>query len=213
MKKIQIIFILSFVVLISACDNLPLPFLGGGDSGPTLPNTTVQWGWEASASSAYGGILGKNRDDQSPYAATGEPDVEGCQESKKAWTIRQEDDGLHWLEIRYWDRVYVSNIKIYENFNPGFIKKIELKNGSDENDYFTLWEGSYDPRRTCPYIFETSFEYMDDNNITRKMTPFATDTVKITVDTNVPGWNEIDAVQLTGYMDNWYWYNNSVHYD
>lgn len=210
MKKSQIILILSLVVLISACDTLPLPFLQG-DKGPQIPNETVQWAIDATASSAYGGTLGQNKDDQSPFAATGEPDVEGCVESKKAWTTRREDDGIHYIELTYWDRVYVSSIKIYETFNPGFIKKIELKNGTGPDDYFTFWEGSYDPRRVCPYVFEANFpEYLDEMNITRKMTPFETDTVKITIDTDVKGWNEIDAVQLTGYMENWYMFNETL---
>jgi hypothetical protein len=210
MKKTHILLALSLIVLISACDTLPLPF-SGKESGPQEPILIEQWAIEARASSAYGGLLGQNRDDQSPYAATGEPDVEECGDSKNAWTTKKEDDGLHYIELIYWDRVYVSGIKIHETYNPGFVRKIELKNRT--GGYFTFWEGTYDPRRECPYIFEAGFEYLDDMNITRKITPFSTDTIKITIDTNVKGWNEIDAVQLLGYMDNWYWFNNSIVYE
>lgn len=212
MKKTYILLLLSLVVIISACSTLP--FLNNDESGPQEPNVTTQWAFEATASSAYGGTLGKNIDDQSPYAATGAPDVTECVESKRAWTSRHEDDGLQWIELTYWDKVYVTGVKVHETYNPGFVRKIELKNGTGINDYFTLWEGTYDPKRTCPYIFEAGFEYRDSNlNITRKMTPFDTDTIRITIDTNVKGWNEIDAVELTGYLENWYWYNKTLWYE
>ena len=205
MKKI--LLFISLIIIISACSSLP--FLNGGEKGPFIPNESNQFPFEALASSAYGGTLGQNTDDQSPYAATGAPDVNSCIESEKAWTPREQNHGEQWIELTYWDKVYVSKIKVYETFNPGTITKIELKNGSD---YFTMWKGSYDIKRACPYTFETSYEYMDNLNITWSHTPFMTDTVRVTIDTDlVKGWNEIDSVELFGYEEKWHFFNETLY--
>ncbi|MEK6916176.1 MAG: hypothetical protein AABW92_00375 [Nanoarchaeota archaeon] len=195
-KKIIILAIL--LLALSACTT------GNGD-GLELPTKINQWAIAAEASDSYGGLFGGNRDDQSPFAATGEPDVTECGENQRAWVISQDNDGLHWLELSYDKEVYVSSVKVIESFNPGAVVKIELKNDSD---YFTLWEGSY-KTKDCSYTLEKKYQEIQ-GNITSNMTSFSTDKVRITVNTDVAGWNEIDAVELAGYEQKWHIYNDTL---
>jgi hypothetical protein len=176
-----------------------------GPTGPITPNATSQWAISATASSSYGGIYGANRDDNSPYAATGEPDVAVCGDSLKAWAPKDEDDDEQWIELKYYDEVYASQIRVYESSGVGAIRKIEVKDGTD---YVVFWEGTY-KARPCPYVLDTKYKTLM-NNITLNMTEFLTDTVRITLDTDVEGWNEIDAVQLIGYYNKWYIFNNTL---
>ena len=193
------LFMAALLLVLSSCT-----FTGNG-GGPELPEEMHLWAVSAEASDSYGGAFGGNRDDQSAFAATGESDVAECGDNPRAWVISQEDDGLHWIELTYDKFVYVSGIKVAESFSPGAVVKIELKNGSD---YFTMWEGKY-TTKTCPYVLERKYSAME-GNITLNMTPFNTDTVRITLDTDVPGWNEIDVVQLSGYAQKWYLFNSTL---
>ncbi|MFH2021317.1 MAG: hypothetical protein ABIJ34_07930 [archaeon] len=186
------------ILLLSSCaKETPLP----------IPQATVQWADSASASSSYGGKFGENRDDNSPFAATGEPDVSECGDNPRAWAQKEEDDGEQWIELTYYDEVFVSKIKIYETSGVGAIRKIELKNPETKN-YFTFWEGAY-KTKLCPYVLDKSYS-VKENNITINMTPVKTDTIRITLDTDTPGWNEIDAVELIGYSQRWWVYNNTL---
>ncbi len=204
---VQILSFALLIILLTGCDTL---FGNGEEEGLVLPIAIEQWAIKATASSAAGGLLGENRDDQSPYAAIGEPDVEECGESLSAWVIGQEDDGLHWLELEFYDEVFVSNVKIKESWNPGSVSKVELKN---KDEYVTIWEG-VDTRRhpPCPGFFEVDYEGQE-GNISTKMSLFKAHTIKITFNTDVEGWNEIDAVQLIGYNERWYLFNNTVFFD
>ena len=204
---VHLISITLVIILITGCTGL---FGGEEEEVLVLPTAIKQWAMKASASSAAGGLLGENRDDQSPFAATGESDVDECGDSLKAWVIEQEDDGMHWLELEFYDEVYVSQVRVKESWNPGSVAKIELKN---DNEYVTMWEG-VDNRRNppCPGFFEVNYEGQE-GNISKTMSPFKAHTIKITLNTDVEGWNEIDAVQLVGYNERWYLFNNTVFFE
>jgi len=206
-KFVYLVSIALLMIIVTGCSTL---FNGEEEQELVLPTAVEQWAVSAKASSAAGGLLGENRDDQSPYAATGEPDVEECGNSLNAWVIEQEDDGLHWLELEFYDEVYVSKVRIRESWNPGSVTKVELKDG---DNYVTMWEGTDNRRHPeCPGFFEVEYEGQE-GNITVKMSPFKVHTIRITFNTDVPGWNEIDAVQLVGYYDRWYLFNNTIFYE
>lgn len=179
----RILFVL-FLILVNACSN---------NKEEITPKPISQWAISAIASDSYGG-LGENQDDQSAFSATGKPEINKCEDSKYAWTISKENDGLHWIELTYNIPVYVNKVRVYENFNPGSVVKIELKK---EDNYETMWEGTYKTKQ-CPYVFEKEYS-LTEGNITRNISSFKTDTIKITINTDIPGWNEIDAVELIGY--------------
>lgn len=197
MRKIALV--LFVLLLFSACSLLPKK------EEIKTPPEIRQWAVSAKASSAYGGLLSDNRDDFSPYAAAGAPDVFNCSDNPRAWVADGEDIGEQWLELGYENEVYVSGVSVRETFNPGAVTRIDLLDGTD---YVTIWEGK-DTNRKCPGAFEVSVRERE-GNITRNMTSFRTGTVKITLDTDKEGWNEIDAVELRGYENYWYFFNNTL---
>ena len=171
-----------------------------------VPAPVGQWAVTASASSAYGSLSGEGRDDQSPYAATGEPDVTDCRDDQKAWVPSEEDHGEQWLELTYDTDVYISKVRVRETLGPGSVIKVE---GKTDSGYEIIWQG-VDNTEICPGYFEAEFSEMIDD-IPRKMTSYKTDTIRITLDTDKENWNEIDAVELIGYTDKWYVYNETLY--
>ncbi len=202
-KKSAFLFILLVVVLfLASCSKK-------NDLENEIPEKIRQWALSAKASSSYAGKYGAQRDDYSPFAATGSPDVEECEDSPKAWTPKEENKGMQWLELSYDELVYPSGIRVRESYNPGAIVKIELQNYFDKT-YYTAWEGSDNRRKKpCPGFFEKNFTF-EDKNVSYEMLPFQTDTVRITLDTDTPGWNEIDAVELIGYEKKWHLFNSTL---
>jgi len=196
-----IIGIVLVSIFLTAC-------IGQKDLGPITPELKRQWALSADASDSYGGKYAQGTDDQSAYAATGKPDVNECGDDVHAWVIGKEDDGLHWLELKYYDEVYATKVRVKESFNPGAVVKIELK---DDDEYYTLWEGSYSTR-DCPYWLEKEYVVTEVNS-TFSMPEFKTDTVRLTLDTDAKGWNEIDAVELIGYTERWYLLNGTIYYE
>ena len=202
MRKIWIFLV--GIIFLASCSLLP----GTNKTTLKLPSPIRQWAASASASDAYGGLYGQNRDDQSPYAATGAPDVEKCEDSQKAWVIGQEDDGVHWLELNYDTEVYVSEVNIKENFGTGAIIKVEAM---DNGQFRALWEGK-DLTKACPGTFMIKY-HESAGNLTKDMTSYKTSTIRITLDTDKSGWNEIDAVEVVGYDQRWFAYNNTLVYE
>ncbi|MEM2138780.1 MAG: hypothetical protein QXM96_01355 [Candidatus Woesearchaeota archaeon] len=197
MKK-KIAFLLVFVIFLSSCELI--------QQEDNTPKLISQFAASAIASDSYGGN-GQNKDDQSPFSATGKPEIKNCDDSKYAWTTSKEDDGVHWLELNYDVPVYVNKIRVYENFNPGSIVKIELKK-FDSNDYELFWEGTYKTKQ-CPFVFEKEY-YFIEGNITKNITSFKSDAVKLTINTDIPGWNEIDAVELIGFEKKFSYLNGTL---
>jgi hypothetical protein len=81
--------------------------------------------------------------------------------------------------------VDIAEVRVRETYNPGAVSKITawLPNGSE----VVLWEG-VEPQAAAPV--EMSFQVPAGVNAR---------SVKVYLDTaRVPGWNEIDAVELIG---------------
>ncbi|MFN0126691.1 MAG: hypothetical protein ACKV19_08405 [Verrucomicrobiales bacterium] len=121
----------------------------------------------------------------SPGQVAGAPDTEGHGDFRTAWASQDPDGGSEWLQVGFERAVEVSEIVIHETFNPGALAKVSalLPDGS----YKTLWEG------TTPAEGESVERALP-------LPPGITsDQIRIELDTQrVPGWNEIDAVQLVG---------------
>lgn len=152
-----------------------------------INDTSGQWAISAEASSTYGDHTGK--DSWSVEQLTGKPDVETYGDNGNSWTSKEADKGLEWIQLTYAKAVNAYEVRIRQTFNPGAIIKVELIDEKGKNH--TVFEGvdknKYEQDKIQYFI--AKFDKTD----------YKTKTVKITLATNsVPGWNEIDAVQLVG---------------
>jgi hypothetical protein len=120
-----------------------------------------------------------------PEQAAGPPDTPGAGDLPSAWASLNPDDGPEWLQLTYSNMVNVAQIIIRETHQPGAVTKITsvLSNGQE----YTLWEGIETPG-TAPF-----------NSVFDIPGSAYANSIKIYLDTSrVPGWNEIDAVELIG---------------
>ena len=117
--------------------------------------------------------------------ATGEPDTLQAGDIPTAWAPLEQDGGEEWLKLEYERAVDIAEVRVRETHNPGAVSKVTafLANGTE----VTLWEGT-EPPVTAPV--EMSFQVPSSG---------MAKSVKVYLDTKrVPGWNEIDAVELIG---------------
>jgi hypothetical protein len=119
--------------------------------------------------------------------ATGAPDTRQAGDIPTAWASKNPDGGVEWLELDYERAVGVDSIRVMESHNPGAISKVAVirPDGGEE----TVWEGNLaDSARN--ELLQSDFKV--PRNVQGQK-------VRVYVDTaRVPGWNEIDAVQLVG---------------
>jgi hypothetical protein len=118
-----------------------------------------------------------------PEQATGAPDTLDAGDNPSAWAPRSPHSGMQWLQLEYERTVELAEVKVRETFNPGAICRITTidVNGKEVK----IWEG-VEPVNQAPV--EMSFPAACRTQA---------DIVRIYLDTNrVPGWNEIDAVEL-----------------
>lgn len=142
-----------------------------------------QWAIAASASSTYNDA--KGNDGWSANQATGAPNVDKYGDDGKAWTAKTPDAGIEWLDLKYPRAVHAEEIRVRESCGSGAVIKVELFD--EQGTAHTAWAGN-DPTTDLNYLI-----------VKVPKTAYKTDRVKITLATNVvPGWNEIDAVQLIG---------------
>jgi hypothetical protein len=139
-----------------------------------------QWASQATASSQYG------TDDWGATQATGAPDTAEYGDQPTAWAPSGDDVGPAWLELAYDTPVIPTEIVIWETSGSGFVTRIQVWDEAG-SAWVTLWEGT---DGSAPEVvgFSPQLGHVD----------FATDRVRVDVDTTVPGWNEVDAVALVG---------------
>jgi hypothetical protein len=120
-----------------------------------------------------------------PEQATGAPDAPAAGDHPNAWASRAPDGGSEWLETGYDKPVDIAQVRVLENFAPGAVVRITaILDGGAE---VPLWEGN-EPQLPAPA----------DQWFTARANVVASK-VRIYLDTaKVPGWNEIDAVELIG---------------
>jgi len=159
------------------------------DEEKILNDTNGQWASGSEASSTYSSDKKNRESGWHEFQMTGKPNTENYSDDSRAWASADADKGLEWVKLSYEKPVYASEIRIRQNYNPGAIIKIEL---IDENGKsHTVWEG---PDKTKYELDKIQWMIAKFDKTTYK-----TSTIKITLACNaVPGWNEIDAVQLIG---------------
>jgi len=142
-----------------------------------------EWAIQATASSTYGDAQGT-----APYSAnqaTGAPNVDKYSDDGAAWAPKTADGGIEWLDLKYPKPVYATEVRVRESCGSGAVVKVEIFD--EKGEAHAVWQGN-DPTKELNYLM-----------VKFPKTAFRTDRVKVTLATNVvPGWNEIDAVQLVG---------------
>ena len=142
-----------------------------------------QWAIQATASSTYNDAQGN--DSFAANQVTGPPNVTAYADNGLAWAPKEQDAGIEWIDLKYPSPVHATAVRVRESFGSGAVVKIELFD--DQGVAHTVWAGN-DPTTDLNYLV-----------VNFPKTAYATARVKVTLATNViPGWNEIDAVQLVG---------------
>jgi len=147
-----------------------------------------QWAKSATASSTFADApeaeMPKKSRGWGPEQATGPRDTMEAGDFPTAWASLDPDGGMEWLLLEYENPIDIAEVRIHETFNPGAISKVVALDGKKES---VLWEG-----QAPPSIAPVEMVVKPANPVTSK-------SLKIHIDSNrVPGWNEIDAVELVG---------------
>ncbi len=146
------------------------------------PNEIRQWAINASASSEF------SSKEWSARQMIGEPDTPRCGDYQTAWASAGSDS-VETIVLTYTLSVKVSKIIIYETFNPNQVVQVTLigRKGEKEDVYFQPPKAIDQP---CPYPLVIHVQNPK----------FKARVVQIRLDQSVLGlgWNEIDAVELTG---------------
>jgi hypothetical protein len=142
-----------------------------------------QWAVQSTASSAYNDAQGTAS--WSANQVTGKPDVDKYGDDGHAWAPKTQDAGIEWLDLKYPRPVHATEVRIRESCGSGAVIRVELFD--EKGTPHIIWAGN-DPTTGLNYLM-----------VKFPRTEYKSDRVKVTLATNViPGWNEIDAVQLVG---------------
>jgi hypothetical protein len=119
-----------------------------------------------------------------PEQVLGSPNTHEAGDIPTAWAQQaSQGTGEEWLHVNYDRAVDLSEIRVRETYNPGAISKLAaiMPDGQE----VVIWEGVTPPAQAP---IDTSFS---------APAGLQAKSVKIYLDrTRVPGWNEIDAVEL-----------------
>lgn len=125
--------------------------------------------------------------DWSPGQATGAPDALAGGDSVRAWASASADGQEEWLVVEFGESVVPSAVKVYETCGTGALTKVTAFTGDGKE--VEAWKGT-DPTPHGARL-GTSEVPLRTNFVTRKL--------KLHIDSaGVPGWNEVDAVELVG---------------
>jgi hypothetical protein len=142
-----------------------------------------EWAIQATASSTYNDAQGTAS--YSANQATGAPNVDKYSDNGAAWAPKTPDSGIEWLDLKYPKPVHATEVRVRESCGSGAVIKVEVYD--EQGGAHAVWQGN-DPTVELNYLM-----------VQFPKTAFKTDHIKVTLATNVvPGWNEIDAVQLVG---------------
>ena len=116
--------------------------------------------------------------------ATGAPDANpAIDDDRHAWASAQPDDGRQWIELDYPLPTRATGVRIFEVCRPGAVAEVLVRDG---DAWRTVWRGDATPPGAPLEIVWPA-------------TRFDVRTIRIVLDTaRVPGWNEVDAVELLG---------------
>ena len=122
-----------------------------------------------------------------PEQATGAPDTMGSGRKRTAWAPRTPNGGVDWLQLTFQQAVDPEAVRIYENHNPGAVFKVAFLDRKGK------------PVVTLPAPDPTSPKRNRGIRVIQvgSLVNQRIRCLKIYLDTRrVPGWNEIDAVEV-----------------
>jgi hypothetical protein len=120
----------------------------------------------------------------SPEQVIGPPDTPNAGDYTTAWASREPDAGPEWISVAFANPVEIAEVRVRESYNPGAIVSVVAMVNNRE---VALWEGQAAGGR-APRDF-----------VVRAAPGVRSQNVIVRLDTaTVPGWNEIDAVELVG---------------
>ncbi len=122
----------------------------------------------------------------SPLQATGVPNSTGGDDEATAWAPLEKNSGPEWLEVDFDPPLMAHAVRVHESFNAGaLVELVLIGDAGEELAHIPVPRTS----RQAPTVVEVGFAV-----------PAApVRTVRLELDTSlVPGWNEIDAVELVG---------------
>ena len=133
----------------------------------------------------------------SPEQATGAPDTHEAGDLPTAWASLDPDGGPEWLEVEFEKPTDVAEVRIRETFNPGAVNRVVAL--SDSNEEFIIWEG------------QAQQSVAPAEMVVKPNAPVTSNRIRVHLDTaRVPGWNEIDAVEIVGKDGKRQWAKNAT---
>ena len=107
-----------------------------------------------------------------------------------AWAPSKKGREAEFLYLSFEKVQYVNKIEIYETFNPGSVVSVHLRN-IETGEWVPAYRGKVENDLPAKSRIKT---------IDIPLTEYLVDAVKIIMYTRqVDGWNEIDAVSITGF--------------
>jgi hypothetical protein len=152
--------------------------------GKIIGDATGQWAVSATAGSQYG------KTQYSAARATGAPSVSVAGNSPDAWCPEGKNTGTDWLEVSFEKPIHATEVRIRQNDTVGAIVKIEVFESDGTSHVW--WEGTdaYKPSAVREIVWFA---------VRVPKTSYLVAKIKITLNlAAVPGWKQVDAVQLVG---------------
>ncbi|WP_235298114.1 hypothetical protein [Portibacter marinus] len=181
MKTISFLSILLSTLFFYSCTNLPGFNIEEEKSLTQFADGIIDF------SSEYSAAPGP----WSTFVVLGAPDTYPDYGDKlTAWASKTADGQDEFLTLAFDTAQYVNNVSIYETFNPGAVTGVSVRN-TDNGSWVPVYTGAAERRvPRMARIKEISFP----------KTSFLVDAVKINIASRqVSGWNEIDAVSISGF--------------
>ncbi len=149
-----------------------------------IADSAGQWAASAVAGSQYG------KSQYSAAQATGAPNISVAGNSPDAWCPANKASGTDWLEVTFAKPVHATEVRVRQNDAAGAIAKVEAI-GTDGTAH-VWWEG------VDPYVAPATRD-IAWFAVRVPATDYLVAKVKLTLNlAAIPGWKEIDAVQLVG---------------
>jgi hypothetical protein len=132
----------------------------------------------------------------SPEQLAGPPDTHQAADLPTAWASQEPDGGVEWLQLEYDQAVELAEVRVHESFNPGAISKVAAVDPGGAE--VVIWEGTMEQQEgSVESVFEVPPGVRGSS-------------IRLYLDTTrVPGWNEIDAVEVVGRDASRQWANGA----